>query len=40
MARRKQIFDGFDDSDTSYSPEDDVFDRDEKVGQNSDLEEY
>jgi len=39
MARRKQVFDDVDDSDTSYSPEDDdVFDRDEEVGQDSDLE--
>jgi hypothetical protein len=48
MARRKRIFDDADDSDTSYSPEDDdvfdrddeddIFDRDEDINQDSDLE--
>jgi hypothetical protein len=31
MARRKQVFDDADDSDTSYSPEDDVFDRSARI---------
>lgn len=39
MARRKRVFDDADDSDTSYSPEDDdIFDRDEDINQDSDLE--